>query len=100
MGYWWRREVLTGSLGKSYPWAVGFGMSTRGPLMAKRGAIMKLLGKRQKKDRVRARVVRARVVEPFEMGYSAFMAAAIAGVAFHGSYGGPRVIAGVVLSGG
>ena len=24
MGYWWRREVLTESLGKSYPWAVGF----------------------------------------------------------------------------
>ena len=22
--YWWRREVLTESLGKSYPWAVGF----------------------------------------------------------------------------
>jgi len=24
VGYWWRREVLTESLGKSYPWAVGF----------------------------------------------------------------------------
>ena len=24
MGYWWRREVLTESLGKSYPWVVGF----------------------------------------------------------------------------
>ena len=23
MGYWWR-EVLTESLGKSYPWTVGF----------------------------------------------------------------------------
>ena len=50
---------------------------------------MKLLGKRQKKDRARARVVRARVVEPFEIEYSALMAAAIAGVAFLGSDGGP-----------
>ncbi len=24
VGYWWRREVLTESFGKSYPWAVGF----------------------------------------------------------------------------
>jgi len=24
VGYWWRREVLTESIGKSYPWAVGF----------------------------------------------------------------------------
>ena len=24
VGYWWRREVFTESLGKSYPWAVGF----------------------------------------------------------------------------
>ena len=23
VGYWWRREVLTESLGKSYPWTVG-----------------------------------------------------------------------------
>ena len=52
---------------------------------------MELLGKRQKKDR-------ARVVEPFEIEYSALMASAIAGVAFHGSAG--RVIAGVILSGG
>ncbi len=50
---------------------------------------MELLGKRQKKDRARARVVRTRVVEPFEIEYSALMAAAIAGVAFHGSDGGP-----------
>ena len=50
---------------------------------------MKVSGKRQKKDRARARVVRARVVEPFEIEYSALMAAAIAGVAFHGSDGGP-----------
>ena len=49
---------------------------------------MKLLGKRQKKDRARARVVRARVVEPFEIEYPALMAAA-AGVGFHGSVGGP-----------
>ena len=47
---------------------------------------MKVLGKRQKKDR--ARVVRARVVEPFEIEYPALMAAA-AGVGFHGSDGGP-----------
>ena len=48
---------------------------------------MKLLGKRQKKDS--ARVVMARVVDPFEIEYSALMAAAIAGVTFHGSDGGP-----------
>jgi len=24
VGYWWRREVFSESLGKSYPWAVGF----------------------------------------------------------------------------
>ena len=50
---------------------------------------MKVSGKRQKKDRARVRVVKARVVEPFEIEYSALMAAAIAGVAFHGSDGGP-----------
>ena len=50
---------------------------------------MKGLGKRQRKNRSRARVVKARVVEPFEIEYSALMAAAIAGVAFHGSDGGP-----------
>ena len=50
---------------------------------------MKGLGKRQKKVRARARVVKARVVEPFEIEYSALMAAVIAGVAFHGSDGGP-----------
>ena len=50
---------------------------------------MKLLGKRQKKNRSRARVVSARVVEPFEIEYPALMAAAIAGVAFHASDGGP-----------
>jgi hypothetical protein len=50
---------------------------------------MKVLGKRQKKDRARARVVRGRVVEPFEEGYSELMAAAIAGVAFHASDSGP-----------
>ena len=49
---------------------------------------MKLLGKRQKKNRSRARVVSARVVEPFEIEYPALMAAAIAGVAFHASDGG------------
>jgi hypothetical protein len=59
---------------------------------------MKLLGKRQKKNRSRARVVSARVVEPFEIEYPALMAAAIAGVAFHASDGGP--CAGVILSGG
>jgi len=56
--------------------------------MGKRGD-MKVSGKRQKKDRARARVVRARVVEPFGNEYSALMAAAIAGVAFHASDGGP-----------
>ena len=40
----------------------------------------------------------ARVVEPFEIEYPALMAAAIAGVAFHASDGGP--CAGVILSGG
>jgi len=50
---------------------------------------MKGLGKRQKKDRSRARVSRARVVEASELDYSALMAAAIAGVAFHASDGGP-----------
>ena len=50
---------------------------------------MKVSGKRQKKDRARARVVKARVVEPFEIEYSALMAAAIEGVAFHASDGGP-----------
>ena len=50
---------------------------------------MKVSGKRQKKNRSRARVIRARVVEPFEEEYPVFMAAAIAGVAFHASDGGP-----------
>ena len=50
---------------------------------------MKVSGKRQKKNRSRARVIRARVVEPFEEEYPVFMAAAIAGVAFHASDGEP-----------
>ena len=50
---------------------------------------MKVSGKRQKKDRARARVVKARVVEPFEKEYESLMAAAIAGVGFHASDGGP-----------
>jgi len=49
---------------------------------------MKLLGKR-KKNRSRARVSKARVVAPFEKEYESLMAAAIAGVAFHASDGGP-----------
>ena len=50
---------------------------------------MKVSGRRQKKNRSRPRVIRARVVELFEIEYPALMAAAIAGVAFHGSDGGP-----------
>jgi len=50
---------------------------------------MKVSGKRQKKDRARASVSKARVVEPFEIEYSVLMEAGIAGVAFHASDGGP-----------
>ncbi len=56
---------------------------------------MKGLGKRQKKDRARARVSRSRVVESSDIDYEMFlvwfptMAAAIAGVAFHASDGVP-----------
>jgi len=44
---------------------------------------------RKKKNMSRARVIRARVVEPFEIEYPVFMAPAIAGVAFHASDGEP-----------
>ena len=50
---------------------------------------MKGLGKRQKKDRSRARVARSRVVEASDIDYEMLMAAAIAGVAFHASDGVP-----------
>jgi len=50
---------------------------------------MKLLGKRQQKNRSRPRVSKPRVVNPFEIEYESLMAAAIAGVAFHASDGGP-----------
>jgi len=50
---------------------------------------MKVLGKRQKKNRSRARVFRSRVVEASDINYEMLMAAAIAGVAFHASDGVP-----------
>jgi len=40
---------------------------------------MTVLGKRQKKNRSRARVVRARVVEPFELECPALMVAGYGG---------------------
>jgi len=57
---------------------------------------MKLLGKRQRKDRSRARVVRARVVRsrfvrasPYVVHSQPFHSALIDGVAFHAKDDGP-----------
>jgi len=50
---------------------------------------MKLASKRLKKNKFGGYVSRARVVEASDIDYEMLMAAAIAGVAFHASDGGP-----------